>query len=126
MSYTIGLSQDGQYIVCRVKGRMTVDIARASAKEIDRLSRATKIKRFLNDVRDAPNVLGTLENYDYAYRDMRELDLQRDVRSAILADPADRSHDFVETVAQNAGYNVRVFYDEDTAIAWLKKQPNAD
>ena len=52
---------------------------------------------------------------------MKRLDLQRDVRSAILVDSGDHSHDFVETVTQNAGYVVRVFDDEAAAIAWLEE-----
>jgi hypothetical protein len=122
MSYAIALSENGKYIVCRMAGPMTVEIARESAKELDRLSRSTGIKRFLNDVRNAPNVSDVLANYDFAYRDMNGLNLQRDVRSAILADPADRTHDFFETVAKNAGFNVRIFHDENAAIAWLNEE----
>lgn len=50
---------------------------------------------------------------------MAEPELHRDVRAAILVDATDRKHDFVETVSRNAGYNVRVFDDEEAAIAWL-------
>ena len=99
-----------------------MDIAREFTVELDRLSRSLKIKRFLSDVRHAPNALSTFENYDFAYKVMPELNLQRDVRAAILAAPADKTHEFVETVAVNAGYGVRVFYDEDAAIVWLVEQ----
>jgi hypothetical protein len=47
--------------------------------------------------------------------------LERDNRAAILVDPTDRSHDFVEVVSRNAGYNVRVFIEEERAIAWLEE-----
>jgi hypothetical protein len=119
VSYSIGLSEDGSYLICRVTGPMTVETAREFTQKMDRVSRETGVNRFLSDVREAPNVSGTLENYRYAYKDMPELDLRRDVRAAILADPADHSHDFAETVVQNAGYNVRLFHDEEAAIAWL-------
>ncbi len=89
------------------------------------LSRATNIKRLLTDVRGAPNISSVYQNYEYAYKDMIDLKLQRDVRSAILVDDADTTHDFLETVVRNAGYNLQVFRSESAAIAWLNEEmPN--
>jgi hypothetical protein len=50
---------------------------------------------------------------------VKNLNPSKDTLFAILVEPADRTHDFVETVMQNAGRNVRVFHDKDAAIAWL-------
>lgn len=122
MSYTIAISENGSYIICRVIGPMTVEIAQEFAREMDNLSHAKNIKRFLTDVREAPNVSSVNQNYKYANQDMKGLKLQRGVRSAILVDPADTTHDFVETAVMNAGYNVRVFRDERAAIAWLNEE----
>ena len=119
MNYTITTSDNGKYLICQVSGEITVDLAREFTKELNRLSRTLNIKRFLNDVREATNALSTLQNYNFAYKDMAEMNLQREACSAILVGPADKSHDFVGTVTQNAGYNVRIFHDEGSAIAWL-------
>jgi len=119
MSYTITLSDDGRYIVCRVVGQVKVEIAREFAKEMDRWSRSLNVKRFLTDVREAPNASSTFENYEFAYKDLEELGVQRDARAAILVAPDDRTHDFVEMVVQNAGYGVKIFHDEESAVAWL-------
>ena len=121
MSYTVEPSKDGRYIVCRVSGPLTKAMAVAFTKEMDRLSRELHIKRFLTDVRDAQNVLSVLENYDYAYTEMEEMNLQRDVRSAILIAPSDESHSFASTVIRNVGYDVQVFREEAEAIAWLNE-----
>lgn len=122
MSHKIFLSENGKYLVCEVTGLITFDILREFASELNSISRATGVKRLLHDVRYATNVINISQNYKYAYEDMDGLELQRDVRSAILTDPADRTHDFVETVSQNAGYNVRIFHDEDAAISWLNEE----
>lgn len=122
MSYNITLSEDGQYIISRMTGPVTAELARESSMELHRMCREHNIKRVLTDVRDVPNTLNISQNYEYAYKDMEELGLQRDVRVAILASPDDRSHDFVETVSRNAGYNVRVFHAENAALAWLNKE----
>lgn len=119
MSYTITPSENGRYIVCRVQGRISGENVLADTRELDEMSRTLNIQRFLNDVRDAFNDLGILGNYNFAYKDMSELNLQRDVRAAILVNPTDNSHDFLETVARNAGYGMRLFRNEEAAIAWL-------
>ena len=52
---------------------------------------------------------------------MGDLNFARSAHVAILVSPDDRSHDFIETVNRNAGYNVRVFRDADAAISWLEE-----
>jgi hypothetical protein len=121
MGYSISLSENQKYIICRVTGKITLETAREFTKELDQRSRSLKIKRFLTDVRHAQNALSTFEKYNFAYGDMAKMDLQRDVRSAILAAESDRTHDFVGTVTRNAGYGVRVFYEEEAAIEWLNE-----
>lgn len=121
MAYTIGLSENERYIICRVSGPLTAQATAAYTKEVDRISRERHIKRFLFDMREAPSMLSILDNYDYANSAMPEMELQRDVRSAVLAAPTDDSHDFAEVVMQNAGYNMRVFHDESAAVAWLEE-----
>ncbi len=64
--------------------------------------------------------MGTLNNYDYAYKEMPSFGFPRYAYAAILCDPNDKSHDFAEIVALNAGFNVKVFHDMELAIAWLK------
>jgi hypothetical protein len=121
MNYTVTPSGNGEYLVCRVSGKITAELARAFTMELDRQSHALNIKCFLTDVRNASNALSILENYDFAYQEMTDMNLQRDVRAAILVAPANHTHDFVETVERNAGYNVRLFRDEAKAIAWLSE-----
>ena len=79
MGFSIRVAESRKYIVCRVLGPFTVDYARTFTIELDRISRAEKIKRFLTDVRNAANISSTTENYRFAYEDMPRLDLQRDV-----------------------------------------------
>lgn len=121
MNYQISVSNNNSYIVCTVSVPVTLELARDYTRAMDELSRAQDIKRFLVDVRSVPNVISAAENYTFANEDMKNMDLQRDVRSAILVDPDDKSHDFVETVILNAGYIVRIFHEEAEAISWLEE-----
>lgn len=77
------------------------------------------ISRFLVDVRDATNIASTTEQYQYARRQLVELGVGRTSRIAVLIDPNDPSHGFIETVLRNAGYNCTLFVDEAFALAWL-------
>jgi hypothetical protein len=119
MSYSVSLSEKGNFIICMPNGPITLDVAKEFALESDRLSRDTGVKRFLADFRSTPNILSVSQNYDFAYKVMGILHIQKDIRAAILISQTDKTRDFTETVLRNAGYNVRLFKDEEAAIAWL-------
>jgi hypothetical protein len=119
MSYEISLSGNGTYVHVRVTEPMTRDLARRIALEANAHSSVHAVKRFLYDMRGAPNVETVFSNYQYANEDMASLQLERSARCAILVRPDDHSHDFVETAIRNAGYQVRLFTVEAEAIAWL-------
>jgi hypothetical protein len=79
------------------------------------------ILRYLYDLRNAPNIESVTSNYEFAYKEMPKSPLDANATVALLADPEDRSHDFVETVMRNAGFNVRLFSEKEEAVAWLEK-----
>jgi hypothetical protein len=122
MKYKISAAASGKYVVCEVLEPVTTEFAlefgKATADESHRLG----INRQLYDVRTVRNVSSVYHNYDFAYKDMVNLELEHDNRAAILVDPTDRTHDFVEVVSRNAGYNVKVFIDEKVAIEWLERE----
>lgn len=121
MNYKTFLSKNGDYVICEVTGLITRENSHEFTEASNRFLSVANVKRLLTDVRNATNELSVSQNYKYAYKDMEDLNLRRDIRSAILTSKGDRSHDFIETVAQNAGYNVRIFSDEETAISWLSE-----
>ena len=119
VDYTIELSENRNFFRVRVKGQVTTDLARQWNADLEERNRSLGIKRFLFDVRSASNVSSIIENYLFAYEDTVKLDMSRNVRSAILISEGDQSHDFIETAFRNAGYNVRIFNDESSAVKWL-------
>lgn len=120
MPYTVSIPDSKTYILVEVRVEMSRKIAGEISKEVIPLSKEHDISSLLFDVRTAPNVETVLSNYEWAYSDMPASGADRRVRRALLVAPDDHSHDFVETVARNAGYNMRIFRDEDEAIAWLE------
>lgn len=121
MSYKISIPKSKKYILCRVTQAVTADLSRQFSVDVTRLGKDRNIKSFLFDVRGYPNIEKPHKTYEYTYKDMDALNLDRAARVAILASPDDTSHNFIETINRNAGYNVRVFTEEDAAITWLEK-----
>lgn len=122
MSYEITIPESGKYVRVRVTAAITIELARQFSKDAASHGVKHNLKAFLFDVREARNVASTLLNYQYAHKEMADMKLDKTARSAILVSSKDKSHDFIETLSRNAGYNVRLFTDEAAAIAWLEKE----
>lgn len=121
MKFEIALSRSRKHVVCTVLEPVTTEFAFEFARAAVDFSRQHGLKRQLYDCRRVRNVDSIYRNYDFAYKDMVNLELAPDNRAAILVAVTDRSHDFVEIVARNAQYNVKIFVDEEDAIAWLEQ-----
>ncbi len=120
MSYVISPSEDGKYIVVTVQGEISRVSVRQQHIDTFALARSLNVFRILVDVVDAPNTDTIADQYDFAYKDMRQVDpIERSARIAILAAPDDHSHDFIETVGRNSGLNMKLFRDRTQAIAHL-------
>jgi len=62
-------------------------------------------------------------NYDFACSDMKKTEgIDLYARAPILVSPGDHSHDFIETVALNAGLNVRIFTGPELAREFLTEE----
>lgn len=125
-SYAIDVSEPDHFIRVRVFAPLTRGLAREVAMALKQLDEKIDGTGFLADVRGAPNIGGPANNYEFAYKDMAAMGLSRSKRAAILADPGESTHNFPETVIRNAGYNVRLFFDEAQAIDWLRTSQNGD
>jgi hypothetical protein len=119
MKYKISISEGGTYIRIRVFEAITGEMERNFAQNAIKDAKNVKVNKFLVDVRSSPNIASSLEKYFFGYRDMHQFGLDRGSRIAVLADANDKSHDFIETVFLNAGYQCRIFPDEDAALKWL-------
>ena len=76
----------------------------------------------LMDVTEARNVDSVSKTYKFAYEDIKDFPgINMNVRVAVLVSPEDHSHDFVETVARNAGQDITIFRDYNLAVEHLLK-----
>ena len=123
MSYTIKPSEDRQYIVLKHWGEINGELAMKRILETRRLGAKLGITRHFVDLTEAMNVDSVTKTYKYAYKDMKTPPgINQNVRVAMLVNPEDHSHDFVETVLRNSGQNVTLFRDRELAIQHLLKE----
>ena len=122
MDYKISLDVNLSCIFIKVFNAMTSEIGAQCGPEIVRLSEEKHIKRFLFDVREAPNTQSDVQNYNFATEEISDFGFPHDSRTAFLIKPDDTSHDFITTLFLNAGYRVKSFTDEESAISWLTKE----
>ena len=120
MPYSIKPSDDGRYIVVTTQGNLTNEIALRQNIESHALGKKLSISRYLVDVTQARNIDSVPTNYKFAYEDMVAApEIDKNARIALVADPQDHSHDFIETAFRNAGFHIRLFRNRDEAIRHL-------
>ena len=122
MNYLITPSADGNYIIMKVIGDIISDEAIKMNDEASAVGKKLGITKYLIDVTESRNVSSIYENYKFAYIDLpAKPTTDKKNRIAILIDPDDHSHDFVETVLKNAGSDSTIFRDRELAIQHLLK-----
>jgi hypothetical protein len=120
MEFETSIAPSGKYLICRVFVPITIDVAHRMANAMNDLAAQTGIDGRLMDCRGQPNLMSIMSNYDLAYKDMDELQIDRSVKVASLVDPDESTQEFVHNAIRNAGFNLRVFHDEAPAVAWLE------
>lgn len=121
MEFTLSISEKQNCVIVQVHQSITQDMVQRFAKEAIELANRHGLRQTLVDVRGVANLASAIANYKFAYQDVKRFGLGRDMRIAILADPDDSSHAFVETLFRNAGYECRLFVEKDAALAWLDR-----
>lgn len=119
MNYSIEIIDEHNFIQLTIRGEITREKAFAMNQEAHKLGKENGIRKYLVDVTEARNVDTVLNNYEIAHKDMDNEMINRYSRVAFLAHPDDHSHDFIETVFQNAGHLVKLFRNKEEALLYL-------
>ncbi|MBS4034291.1 MAG: STAS/SEC14 domain-containing protein [Ignavibacterium sp.] len=119
MKYTVSVSNDRKYIIVFIDGPMTTELALKAGKQANRLAGENKLSSMLYDLRKSRNVQNGFKNYEFGYKDVGLVGFDKSMKIALLTDQDDHSHDLIETVMVNNGYNVRIFSNQKEAIDWL-------
>ena len=103
-------------------------MTRAFAEEIGlhalNVGKRNNLTKFLYNLRNSHNKETINANYIFANLDLKRLEPDLANKIAMLVSPNDKSHDFIETLLINAGFNVKLFTVEAEAIDWLDEDVN--
>ncbi len=122
MSCTISPSADGKFIVITVTESINRESAMGYNRDAHALGARLGINRYLMDVFAAVNTDTVYDQHRFAYQDLQDApEIVRSARVAILVNPDDHSHDFIETVCRNAGLDVTIFTRREEAEAHLRR-----
>jgi hypothetical protein len=120
MNYTVSVAETGDYVLIEVHGVINRQVGIQIIQESHARGRGLGIDRFLIDATDAVNEDSTIDQYQFANNDIPLTEgLNRFAKVAVMVDPADNSHDFIETVLRNVGVNIRLFHDREQAMAFF-------
>lgn len=113
------LVQD-QIFVLNLQGAMTYEKCLENLAFLADFAECLPTPKFLLDVRQSPYQGTVTSQYLLANGGMARLGYQRHWKTAILKAPDDDTHDFLELVANNAGYRLKIFEDTTNALDWLE------
>jgi hypothetical protein len=121
MSYQIEYEIKPGYLSARMSGERTMEAIVNGTKEMVGKGGELQQTRLLVDIRDLSGQLQMMESYDIVTREYPKIERTGIQRAAILdrvtSDPKQLA--FFETVALNRGFNIRMFTDPKSAMAWL-------
>lgn len=118
--YDVRLSDDKMYIINDINVPLTLEVFMDVIEKTNKIHSQTGIDLVFSDVRNSRNVISMTENYNLFSDPIKRTNLMSKAsRVAILADEGDHSHYPPETFANNAGYSIKVFFDETSALEWL-------
>jgi hypothetical protein len=122
MPHTITPSEDGDYILIKAFGEITRESSIAMMVDAGPLAKELGTRCFLTDVTEARNIENVLDNYKWANADVRATpEADRGACIALLVAPHDHSHDFVVTLARNAGMDMTLFRNREAAIKHMRE-----
>ncbi|PLY03917.1 MAG: hypothetical protein C0624_06490 [Desulfuromonas sp.] len=119
MEYKIQTPQNGDYVLVKVYGDVTIGMASEYAKNATTEGTKAGINKMLVDVRGYRSATKVLDEYTFAHGNAEKVGISRAWKICILCDVGDESFEFLEIVMRNAGYNYQVIYDEGKALEWL-------
>jgi hypothetical protein len=121
LNFTVEVSEDKRYIKVVVKGAIDRKTGAEMVSHVHTLGRENGIDKFLLDLTESLNDDSIFDQYQFAYVDAPAADgFNRFAKVAVLIAPNDHSHDFIETAMRNTGFNIRLFHNQEQAMAFLE------
>lgn len=120
MSYSIKVSETGDYIHVDVKGNFDGKTALQFAGQSFKLGKKFDIIKYFVDLRNSRNIQKVGDKYNFVIQDFSNIpEINKSAKVTCIVNPDDHSHDFIETVMRNNGINFTIFRDMNEALDHL-------
>jgi hypothetical protein len=122
--YGFKIENKGGYLEATARGKRTREAVSALTIEFGKAGFDFHSSKILVDVRELEGSLKVYDSYQIVTQDFRKL-RGKGIQKAAIIDrkvPGVRGW-FLETVAVNRGFNLRVFTDRQAALEWLLGEP---
>jgi hypothetical protein len=119
MDFDLTLAPDRSYAILTNHRDVTLQSAQERQRAMQAFATAHNVWRFLIDTREMRFTGGIIGLYTFGRDTLPNEGFDFKWKVALVTSPNDDSHDFLETVCQNVGYQVRVFNHYDEARTWL-------
>jgi hypothetical protein len=123
MSYDLTMEKVGDVLHVKAVGTRTMDVIMAMSKDIMEACARHGTPKALIDVRAMEGHLPTLNAYDIPktfFQKIRDRSILQQSAIVDLKENEER-YKFLENVAVNLGYILRIFSDADEALQWLQE-----
>ena len=119
--YKLAIEARGDHLYVRASGVRTRATVTAMTLEIFDTAVTRSLTKVLIDVRELEGRLGMLDSYLMVTEVFQKLRWKGVHKAAIVDEQASSFRGwFLETVARNRGFNIRVFADQEEAREWLE------
>lgn len=119
MSFSLRHDPAADCIILTVEGVVTLETIREIAPHVAALSEQTGCRNILNNMQSASIRMSFMDVFK-SPNTMDESGVSRQTRRALVVPGHFTESQFLETVTQNRGHNLRVFYDVAEAMRWLR------
>jgi hypothetical protein len=119
--YKLSIKFEGDRLSARARGERTRATVTAITMAVYEAALARETPKVLIDVREMQGQLSILDSYLVVTQVFEKL-RRGPLHKAAIVDVqiSSRRGWFIETVARNRGFNIRVFADPEQALAWLE------
>ena len=118
MDFEIKYSEEKKMILGRLGGNLDLAVITKIAEEVEKIVEARDCLKFLNDCRESVVPESIIDIFDIP-RLVGEGGLRGNCKCAIVVKDIRDQWEFLETISNNRGQQIRIFTDFDEAEAWL-------
>jgi hypothetical protein len=121
MDFEIKYSEEKKMILGKLSGDLDLGAIKKMAGEVEKIVEARDCLKFLNDCRESVVPKSIIDIFEVP-RLVAEAGLRGNCKCAIVVKDIRDQWEFLETISNNRGQQIRIFTDFDEADAWLNNK----